>query len=116
MTRVFPAQRRSDFCCLGEPARLAGESAAAKSPLAIQQSNFRSICSDRAGFALARLEAWVRGAGVQLYGSMAEHMPTKLTCIEGTQGTQDTGSHITQVAFGFRVPTQKKESFSMQAL
>jgi hypothetical protein len=31
-----PALRRSqDFCCLGEPARLAGESAAAKSPLTI---------------------------------------------------------------------------------
>jgi hypothetical protein len=41
-----PAQRRSDFCCLGEPARLAGESAAAKSPLAIQLPNFRSIRSE----------------------------------------------------------------------
>jgi hypothetical protein len=27
--------------------RLAGESAAAKSPLAIQQPNFRSICSEQ---------------------------------------------------------------------
>jgi hypothetical protein len=43
---ISPAQRRLDFCCLGEPARLAGESAAAKSPLAIQQPNFRSICSE----------------------------------------------------------------------
>jgi hypothetical protein len=96
-----PAQRRSDFCCLGEPARLAGESAAAKSPLAIQLPNFRSIRSEHGSERVLRwLDYYTMysctvvqgGLGARRWGGHYRPMAVRTTYYSCTASSSCTGT------------------------